>query len=87
MKGLGEFHEAAGKQALSMAEAYRELLDLRVENERLREALLHAVNLLENSRCDLGDPSLKRSWAQQRRALRGDPILGSKEGCNVSRGR
>ena len=46
-------------------------LDREAEVERLRKALEDAMNLLENSRCDLGDPSLRRRWGQMRRELRG----------------
>lgn len=40
------------------------------EAQELRECLATAMELLGNARCDLGDPWLRRSWAQRRGALR-----------------
>lgn len=35
-----------------------------------RQALTDAVRLLDNARCDLGDPSLRLRWGRERKRLR-----------------
>lgn len=48
----------------------RERDALQVEVELLREALCEAVALLDDSRCDLTDPALRRAWGRRRKAVR-----------------